>query len=85
MRQHRIRLANRLPGLRAAIGRQEIFSRRGSGRRNGVDEIHDDNRLAEHGEPSAACNVYGHFRIIDISDFYECHEFFETFRPLPRP
>ena len=68
------------PGLRAALGRQEIVPRRRSGRRDGIDQIHGDNGLADHREAPATGTSRG-IGIIDIRDFDECHEFFETFDP----
>jgi hypothetical protein len=71
------------PGRRAAILRQEVVPRRRSGRRAGIDEIHRDNGLADHHETAAARTGRG-TGIIDIRDFDERHEFFETFCLLPR-
>ena len=51
-------------------------------RRDGIDQIHRDNGLADHSEAPATGTGRG-TGIIDIRDFDECHEFFETFDPLP--
>ena len=70
------------PGLRAAIRRQHVVARRRSGRRDGIDEIHRDNGLADHREAPATSTDRGAGNI-DIRDFDECHEFFETSGPCP--
>jgi hypothetical protein len=72
------------PSLRVTIRREEIFRRRRSGRRDGIDEIHGDNRLAGHREAPATRNANGHIASIGIRNFDKFHEFFETFAPLPR-
>jgi hypothetical protein len=70
------------PGPRPAIRRQEVVRHGRSGRRDRVDEIHRDNGLANDGEP-AASPAGRRARILQIRDFDDCHEFFETFNPLP--
>jgi len=69
------------PSLRVAIGRQEIVRRRRSGRRDGIDEVHGDNRLADYCEALGTRSANGHIESIGIRNFYKCHEFFETLTP----
>jgi len=71
------------PSLHIVIGRQEIVRRRRSGRRDGIDKIHGDNRLADYGEAPGTRSANGHIEIIGIRNFYNCYEFFETFTPCP--
>jgi hypothetical protein len=42
------------PRLRVAIGRQEVARGRRPGSRGGVDEVHGDNRFADHSKAPAA-------------------------------
>jgi hypothetical protein len=72
------------PNPRVAIRRQEIVHRGRSGRRDGIDEIHRDNRLADYGEAPASVSANGHIESIGIRVFYKCHAFFETASSLPR-
>ena len=72
------------PGLGAAIRRQEVVRYGRSGRRDGIDEIHRDDRLADNGGPTAAGRTDRRIRIICIRDFDKRHEFFETFDLLPQ-
>jgi hypothetical protein len=72
------------PGFRVAIDREEIVRRRRSGRRDRIDEIHGDNRLADHGEAPETSSANGHIRIIGIRYFDKRHEFFETLDPCRR-
>src|SRR5262249_17804845 len=52
--------------------------------RDGVDEVHRDDRLAGHGEALPPGSINGHNRSIGIRDFDKRHEFFETLGPLSR-
>ena len=66
------------PGRRAALRRQEVIRHGRSGDRDGINEIHGDNKFADNGEPAAAGRAGCHVGTIGIRNFDKCHEFFET-------
>jgi hypothetical protein len=71
------------PSMHVAISRQEIIRRRRSGRRDGIDQVHGHNRLADYGEAPGTRSANSHIESIGIRYFYECHELFETLGSLP--